>query len=103
MATKVSTRTVWDRTAIAALKTEPQVAAYTHEVAEGMAAFERRLAPSKTGAGGDSIAIRDSRAKGAEDISWDADHLYMGYQELGTKFVPRTNFAGRTVDEYQHS
>ena len=103
MAHAVSVRTVWDRPAITALKTDAEVVAYTREVAEGMSAYERRLAPKDTGAGADSIEARESRAGGALDIGWTTDYRYMGYQELGTVTVARKNFAGRTVDEYKHS
>lgn len=96
-------RLVWDRAQIKALKTDPELVAYVKEVAEGMARRERELAPKRSGAGAASIQARPSRAQGAQDVGWDKEHYYMGYQELGTVHVERKNFAGQTLATYIHT
>jgi hypothetical protein len=99
-------RVEWDGESIAGLRTDPGVVAYIAEVAEGFAQAERREAPKRTGAGAASIAVRDSRAQGARDVSWDADHHYMTYQNYGTKAMglrttDQERFAQRALAKYK--
>jgi len=106
MAHAVSVRAVWDRAAIAALKTDPEVVAYIEVAAEGLAAIERALAPKDTGAGAASIAVRPSRAKGALQVGWDKPHYYLSFQNnyamLGTKANPNYRFALDALERYVH-
>jgi len=106
MAAAVSVRTAWDRAAIAALKTDPEVVAYIDTAAEGFAALERALAPKDTGAGAASIAARPSRSKGARDVGWDKAHYYLSIQNsfstLGTQPNPNYRFALDALERYVH-
>jgi hypothetical protein len=106
MAGAVSVRTAWDRAAIAALKTDPEVVAYVEVAAQGFAALMRALAPKDTGAGAASIAPRDSRSKGARDVGWDKPHFYLSFQNnyatLGSKANPNYRFALDALERYVH-
>jgi hypothetical protein len=100
MAAIVSTRVVWDYAKIRALKTDPDVAAATHAAADGLTELLRAMTPRATGAGADSIGARDSRAKGAVDVGWDAAHYYLIFPEYGTKFIDEQRFARGALDRY---
>jgi hypothetical protein len=100
---RVTVTTIWDENQIRGLREDPGVVAYVRDVGEGFARAERFLAPKRTGAGAGSIQVRPSRSKGAVDVGWDREHRYMGYQELGTKYIARKNFAGLTVAQYLHT
>jgi hypothetical protein len=106
MAHAVSIRTVWDRPAIAALKTDPEVVGLIETAAQQLASTMRALAPKDTGAGAASIEARTSRAKGARDVGWDKPHYYMTFQSqyatLGTKVNVNFGFATEALDRYVH-
>lgn len=107
MAHAVSIRTVWDRQAIAALKTDPEVEAYIESASQGLASALRSAAPKLTGAGAASIAVRPSRAQGARQVGWDKEHYYMTYQDFYSTFDNHTNpnfgFAQETLERYVHT
>ena len=92
----VSLRTVWDREAIAALKTDPEVQLLVEAEAQSLAAMMRATAPKDTGAGAASIMSRESRSKGARDIGWDRLHYYLtilnGFSTLGVGRKPNPSF-----------
>jgi len=104
--TAVSVRTAWDRAAIAALKTDPEVMAYVEVAAQGFAAIERALAPKDTGAAAASIQPRPSRSKGALDVGWDKPHFYLSFQNnyatLGSRTNPNYRFALEALERYVH-
>lgn len=106
MARAVSVRTVWDRPAIAALKTDPEVVAYVEVAAQGFAAVMRALAPKDTGAAAASIEPRASRSKGARDVGWDKPHYYLSFQNnfatLGSRTNPNYHFALEALERYVH-
>jgi HK97 gp10 family phage protein len=95
-------RVVWDRAAITGLKTDPGVERFATEVAVSFAWTMRALAPHLTGEGAWSIQARDSSAKGARRVGWDKEHYYMGYQELGTKYVRGQRFVSKALRQYIH-
>jgi hypothetical protein len=96
MARAVSLRTVWDREAIAALKTDPEVQALVEFEAQALAAMMRATSPKRTGAGAASIMPRPSRSKGARDVGWDKAHYYLtilnGYSTLGEAHRPNVAY-----------
>jgi hypothetical protein len=107
MAGTVSVRTAWDRAAIAALETDPEIAAYTEAAARGFAAMARALAPKDTGAGAASIAARvAAEAPGQRDVGWDKPHSYMSFQNnyatLGSRTNPNYRFALDALERYVH-
>ena len=99
---RTSTRIVWDKVGIAALKTDPEVVAYVDEVARGLGADMRALAPKLTGAAAASIQARPARTQGARDVGWDKPHYYMSFQEnfstLGSKANSNFRFALRALE-----
>ena len=100
-------RIKWDRVAIAALKTDPEIVDYVREAAAGLAQAMASAAPRRTGAGAESIAARPARSsKGAFDVGWDPAHYYLTFQEtfanLGSKVNPNFRFAQSTVERYVH-
>lgn len=106
----VSVRTVWDRAAIAALRTDPEVLAYVTDAARGVARALRAAAPKNTGAAADSIQDRPpARAKGARDVGWDKAHYYMSFQNnyatlgAGRTVNPNFQFVQQALDRYIHT
>ena len=103
---RTSTRIVWDRKGIAALKTDPEIVAYVDEVARGLAGVMRAEAPKLTGAGAGSIQARPSRTKGARDVGWDKAHFYLSFQNnfanLGSKANSNFRFALTALNRYTH-
>jgi HK97 gp10 family phage protein len=94
------TRIRWDQKSIRELRTDPNVMRYIAAAAEGFARDVRATAPKDTGAGAASIAPHPSRAKGATDVGWDADHFYMMFPEFGTKYQAAQRFARDVLDRY---
>jgi len=107
MAHAVSVRTVWSREQIAALKTDPEVEAFTHAAATGLARDLRVAAPKLTGAGAASIEVRPARSKGALEVGWDKAHYYMTIQNSFSTLGSHTNlafhFAQQTLENYIHT
>ncbi len=93
-------RIVWDRTAIRALATDPDVARETHRASRDMARALASATPVRTGGGALSIAVRPSRARGADDVGWDKQHFYLIFPEYGTKFIDAQRFARRTLEHF---
>jgi HK97 gp10 family phage protein len=97
----MAVRVVLDQAAIDALASDPQVLAAVGEIADAVADRMRERAPKDTGAGAESIHAEP--APDAADgfrVSWDEDHFYMGFAELGTEHQPATPFARPTADEF---
>ena len=92
----------WDGRALSDLRTDPGVQKYTEDVAANFARTFRSVAPHRTGEGAASIQSRASGTKGTRRVGWDKDHFYMGYQELGTKYVRALRFASKALRQYIH-
>lgn len=90
----------WDRAAIRALKTDPDVTEMVDDVSRKMAERMRSSAPKNSGGGAQSISAHHSRAVGADDIGWDANHWYLIFPEYGTKFQAQQRFARDVLDAY---
>jgi hypothetical protein len=93
-------RVVWDRAAIAALKTDPEVQDVIERVGDDMAGELRAATPKASGLGAESVQSRPSRAKGARDIGWDKGHYYLIFPEYGTKYQAAQRFARDVLDRY---
>jgi HK97 gp10 family phage protein len=93
-------RIVWDRAALRGLKTDPQVVAHIERAAEDMAQELAAAAPRDSGQAAATIEARDSRAAGAQDVGWDADHFYLIFPEYGTDRQPAQRFARDLLNSY---
>ena len=70
-----------------------QLDEHDRAVAERIAQAAAIAAPKDTGAGAASIhAEPDPDEPGAYRVSWDQEHFYMAYQELGTEHQPARPF-----------
>lgn len=78
-------RVVLHESAIADLARDPAVLRAVGDVAEQVATRMRATAPRRTGRGADSIHVEPApdSADGFR-VSWDRDHFYLGFSELGT-------------------
>lgn len=78
-------RVVLHEAAIADLARDPGVLSAVGEVAEQVATRMRATAPRRTGQGAESIHAEPAPnpADGFR-VSWDRDHFYLGFSELGT-------------------
>lgn len=90
-----------DPDAVAELADRPEAVAMLEDVGEQVADRARELAPKVTGAGAASIQGQvGSDDEGAyADVSWDQDHFYMGFAELGTEHQPPTPFLRPALDQ----
>jgi HK97 gp10 family phage protein len=93
-------RIVWDRAALRGLKTDPQVVAHVDRAAQDMARELSAAAPRDSGEAAATIDARDSRAAGAADVGWDADHFYLIFPEYGTDRQPPQRFARDLLNSY---
>lgn len=87
-------RVVLDQTAIDAMAADPQIVASLLEAAKPVVEDARINAPRLTGAGADSITAQPypEPAEQTVRISWDREHFYMGFHELGTVQLPARHF-----------
>lgn len=67
-----------------------EVAAAVSAAADAVVSQARRLAPKDTGAGAASIHAEPTG--GGFRVSWDEDHFYMQYSELGSRRQPARPF-----------
>ncbi len=89
-----------DRFAIARLADGNDAEDLVQDVGDDVADLAAQLALKRTGEGAASIqAVVDHDAEGAyADISWDEQHFYMGFAELGTEHVPAQPFLRPALD-----
>lgn len=83
----MATRLQLDRRAIAGIASDDEGRRATVAATEPVVTDARRFAPKRTGAGAASIHAeygKDGRGWRG-DVSWDAQHFYMQFQELGTR------------------
>jgi HK97 gp10 family phage protein len=66
--------------------------------AELIANYAAELAPKDTGAGAASIHAEGPERDGSWRISWDLEHDYMRFQELGTEDMPAHPFLRPAAD-----
>lgn len=94
-------RVVLDPAAIASLAETPEAAEMAQEAGDVIADRARDLAPKRTGAGAASIRadVGDDEDGYYADVSWDADHFYMGFAELGTERQAARPFLRPALDE----
>lgn len=71
------------------------------DVGEVVADIAHDLAPKDTGAGADSIhgEVGEDEESAYVDISWDRDHFYMGFKELGTEHESAQPFLRPALDQ----
>lgn len=63
----------------------------------------RRLAPYNTGKGAESIDFELDESGEFYRISWDEDHFYLYFHEVGTIEIRATPFMRPVVDRYNNS
>lgn len=89
-----------DAAAIAELGFDAETEDMLEDVGGQVADTARELAPKDTGEGADSIhgeaGVDDESAY--VDVSWDRDHFYMGFHELGTEHQPARPFLRPALD-----
>jgi HK97 gp10 family phage protein len=91
----------FDTAAIKALESNPEVLAAVGEFTDAHIVPEmRRRAPKDTGAGAESIHSEPDPDVPGFRVSWDRDHFYMLFHELGTQHQPARPFARPTADMF---
>ncbi len=95
------TRVVPDARAIAGLADDAGMRAMLQRVGDDVADDAAAAAPKDTGAGAASIhAVVDSDSDGAYvDISWDRDHFYGLFAEVGTSHQSARPFLRPAVEK----
>lgn len=87
-----------------ALTRVPEVRRQVRRAAAAVRDEARRNAPKETGAGAKSIKVTSRTVGGAVEyrVSWDRDHFYMGFHELGAINVTARPFLRPAADLIQH-
>lgn len=89
-----------DEDAIADLASDAEAEELSQEVGDQVAEQAAAFAPKASGAGAESIHaevdVDDTSAYA--DVSWDPDHFYMGFHELGTEHEPPKPFLRPALD-----
>lgn len=90
-----------DKHAIAELDSDDAAEDLAQDVGDRVASRARHLAPKRTGEGAASIhAETDVDDESAyADVSWDKDHYYMYFQEVGTEKMPAHPFLRPALDQ----
>lgn len=89
-----------DDSAIAELGFDEEALAMLQDVGDQVAGQAAALAPKQTGEGASSIhaEVEVDDESGYADVSWDADHFYLGFAETGTSHQPATPFLRPALD-----
>lgn len=89
-----------DTAAVESLGFDADVEDMLLDAGEAVADTARGLAPERTGAGGASIhpELETDDESAYVDVSWDAEHFYMGFAELGTEHQAPTPFLRPALD-----
>jgi len=92
-----------DSDAIADLMSDEEAQDLAQEVGDLVAERAADNAPKATGGGAASIhAETDVDDQSAfADVSWDPDHFYLGFHELGTEHQPAQPFLRPALDSTQ--
>lgn len=87
-------RIVVDQRAVDALAGDPDITAVLLEAAKPVVDDARFRAPRRTGAGAESIQAQPFAEPGEQTvrITWDRNHFYMGFHDLGTNTLPARHF-----------
>jgi HK97 gp10 family phage protein len=88
--------------ALAALRYDPVLLNEILDMTEPVVRGARDDAPKRTGAGARSIRA-EFDLDGTEPtvkVSWDQDHFYLRFHELGTKYLPARPFLAPALDRY---
>jgi HK97 gp10 family phage protein len=95
-------RLVLDTAALAALLRGPDARAVIDDAGREFADAARSLAPHRTGAGAASIHgdVVDGPGGPESDVTWDQEHAYMYFSEVGTEFMPAHPFMRPALDRY---
>lgn len=96
----MAVRVVLDHAAIETLVSDPEVLRGVGEVADQVAERMAARAPKDTGGGADSIHAEPDPDEPGFRVSWDEDHFYMSFHELGTEHQPARPFARPAADEF---
>ena len=98
----MSVRVTIDHAALAELLRAPEAKGVVQDAGAQFAAVARAYAAHRTGAGAASIkGTIVTTADGIEsDVSWDAAHRYMFFQEVGTTYMPAHPALGPALDQY---
>lgn len=86
------------------LESSPEMRRLVLAIAEPVARDAARDAPKKTGAAAGSIHAEAELVDGAwtADVSWDRQHYYLGFHDLGSRFLPGTHFLELALDAHAH-
>jgi HK97 gp10 family phage protein len=89
-----------DYRGIAALKDDPDILGAVEDFTDSVVVPRvKERAPKASGAGAASIHSEPDPNGGGTLVSWDQDHFYMGFAELGTEHQPATPFMRPVADE----
>ena len=95
-------RLVLDMAAVDDLARGESARALIEDAGREFADTARGLAPHRTGAG--AASIRGHIVTGEHglesDVSWDLDHSYMFFSEVGTRYMPARPFLASALDRY---
>lgn len=89
-----------DSDAIADLAADDDAEQLAQEAGDQVAERAADLAPKATGEGAASIhaEVEVDEVSAYADVSWDRDHFYMGFKELGTEHEPAKPFLRPGLD-----
>ena len=83
------------------LQHDPRVlAAIETSIVPAVVAEMKRRAPKATGAGAESISYEPDPDQPGFRVTWDKDHFYMAFHELGTEHQSARPFARPTADDF---
>lgn len=95
-------RVIWNPDAELSLAHNPALLAELLQAAQPVVDAARAAAPKRTGAGAASIhaEVASTAGKAEIDVSWDRDHFYLKFHELGTRRMPARPFLVPALDRY---
>lgn len=84
------------------LASDPSVEAFMLDVGRRVAQVAASVAPKRTGAGARSIHPEAVHTPDGWEVhvSWDQDHDYMRFHELGDRYLPARRFLTTALDRY---
>lgn len=93
---------IWNPAGFLELKYNPLLLADILEKVEPVVEAAQAAAPKKSGAGAASIRAEPNydETEPTVRISWDVEHYYLRFHELGTKYLPERPFLRPAVDRY---
>jgi HK97 gp10 family phage protein len=93
----------FDPSALGDLLESAETAALMQDAGNAVAATAADLAPKRTGAGAASIhaEVEQDAESFYADVSWDKDHFYMFFAEVGTEHESARPFLRPALDSTQ--